>query len=450
VSSTKPSPRRGLRSGRVRLTGAIFDTDGVITRTASVHFAAWKQVFDDVLVELDGSEATLFTDRDYRRYVDGIDRYAGVANFLASRGIEVPRGSGDDPPGHDTVCAIGNLKNEVFVDHLRERGVEAYPGTIRLIEQLRADGVGTAAISASRNCAAVLESADVAGLFDVRVDGVDAAGLGLADKPEPDVFLEAARRLSVGRAGAVVVEDAVAGVEAGRRGGFGVVVGVDRTRHAAELERFADIVVPDLADLEWSGVDLFRSATPSGPLWSLPSALDDSDLPRQIAGRRVAVVLDDDGTLAPITDRPEHAMLPDATRRALVALAELVPVGILSGRGVDDVRRLIGVDGLWYAGSHGVDVLSPDGHRQQFTACAHWDKGQALARVLAAATGQDTSVLPVYVGDDEDAFRAVRANGVAVVVGDDDRATAAHCRLVGPDEVGELLARITALVTVDE
>ena len=398
----------------MRLTGAIFDTDGVITRTASVHFAAWKQVFDDLLVELVGSEARPFVDSDYRRYVDGIDRYDGVANFLTSRGIDLPRGSADDPPGHDTVCAVGNLKNEVFVDHLRNDGVDVYPGTVRLIERLRADDVGIAAVSASRNCAAVLERGGVAGLFDVRVDGLDAADLGLADKPEPDLFLEAARRLGVAPADAAVVEDAVAGVEAGRRGGFGVVVGVDRTRHPTELERYADVVVPDLADLEWSGVGLIRSASPSGPLRSLPSALDDSDLPRQVEGRRVAVVLDGDGTLIPIGDRPAHATLPDATRRSLAALAEVVPVGIISAAvwTTSVARSGWTASGTWVAMDStccrrmGTDSV-------WWTACT-WDNGRAVAWVLADGSGADRSVLPVYVGadeTDEEAFRAIRSNG---------------------------------------
>ena len=513
----------------MRLTGAIFDTDGVITRTASVHQTAWKQVFDDLLRELEGGEASLFTDAEYRKYVDGIDRYQGVANFLASRGVERPRGSAEDPPGHDTYCAIGNLKNDVFLDLLRDRGAEAYAGTVRLIERLRADGVATAAVSASRNCAAVLESADVAGLFDVRVDGLDATELGLADKPEPDLFIEAARRLQVARASTAVVEDAVAGVEAGRRGGFGVVVGVDRTRHAYELERYADVVVPDLADLDWSGISLVRSASPSGPLLTLPSALDDTDVPRQVEGRRLAVFLDYDGTLTPIVDRPEHALLPTANRRALTALATAVPVGIISGRDLDDVRHMVGVEGLWYAGSHGFDVLSPEGHRQQveegrvalpaldrsevdlralvprvegawverkrFAIAVHfravdardvprlkalvatvaeshgglrmtggkkilelrpdvdWDKGRALEWILTTATGEDTTVLPVYVGDDEtdeDAFHVIRSSGVGVVVGDEDRFTAAHCRLDGPDEVGLFLTRLAGWAAADE
>ncbi len=437
----------------MRLTGVIFDTDGVITRTASVHFAAWKRVFDDLLVELGGSEAAPFVDTDYRRYVDGIDRYDGVANFLTSRGIDLPRGSADDPPGHDTVSAIGNLKNEVFVDHVRNDGVEVYAGTVRLIERLRADDVGIAAVSASRNCAAVLEHGGVAGLFDVRVEGLDVARLGLADKPEPDLFLEAARRLGVAPADAAVVEDAVAGVEAGRCGGFGMVVGVDRTRHQTELERYADVVVPDLADLEWSGVALSRSASPSTPLRSLPSALDDSDLPRQVEGRRVAVVLDGDSTLAPIGDQSEDATLPDATRLALTALADVVPVGIISRRGVDDASRMIGVDGLWYLGGHGFEVLSPDGHRARVVDDGRWEIAHAVAWLLDDGMWADRSVLPLYVGADEadeEAFHLIRSTGVAVVVGDDDRGTAAHCRLVDPDEVGAFLVRLTDLVTVDE
>lgn len=527
-SASDPSAPCETLKYDVRLKAAIFDTDGVITRTASVHFAAWKQVFDEVLGSIDGDGFVPFTDDDYRRHVDGIDRYDGVANFLVSRGIHLLRGSAEDPPGHDTVCAVGNLKNVAFLEQVREHGVEPYPGTVRLLHSLRANGVATAAISASRNCAEVLDAADVSGLFDARVDGVDASEMSLAGKPEPDVFLEAARRLGVEPSEAAMVEDAVAGVEAGRRGEFAMIIGVDRTRHPAELERFADVVVPDLADLECTERTLVRSIEPGMPLPWLPFALDDTEVPRQVGGRQIAVFLDYDGTLTPIVDRPEHAVLSAANRRALTDLAAVVPVGIISGRDLEDVRAMVGVDGLWYAGSHGFDVLSPQGQRRRFdeggaaeadfggaeadlrsavseidgvwverkkfAIAIHfraadpadegrlersvrkvaesnpglrmtggkkifelrpdvdWDKGRALEWMLATTTGEDSTVLPVYVGDDEtdeDAFRVIRGSGLAVVVGDEDRHTAAHCRLDDPDQLGEFLTRLVRLVGAD-
>lgn len=205
----------------------IFDTDGVITDTASIHAAAWKRTFDTFLrarADRLGERFCPFTDEDYRQYVDGKPRYNGVWSFLQSRSITLPYGAPDDPPTRDTVCAIGNRKNEDFLQHLAG-GVRAYPSSVEVVRRLRSGGVRTAVISASENAAEVLGAAGVSGLFDTRVDGRDAARLCLAGKPDPDIFLEAARRLGVDPSRAVVVEDALAGVEAGRRGGFGLVVG---------------------------------------------------------------------------------------------------------------------------------------------------------------------------------------------------------------------------------
>jgi len=236
-----------------RLDAVIFDTDGVLTDTASVHAAAWKRLFDEYL---EGRAARLgepfrsFTVDDYLRHVDGRARYDGVAAFLASRDITLPWGDPADPPGRDTVRGLGNAKDRLFVAHLRQHGARAFEGSAELARRLRAAGTRTAVVSASRNMLAVLASAGLSGLFDADVDGVEAARLGLPGKPDPALFLEAARRLGVPPWRAAVVEDALAGVEAGRRGGFGLVVGVDRAGQAAALaERGADVVVAGLGEL---------------------------------------------------------------------------------------------------------------------------------------------------------------------------------------------------------
>lgn len=237
-----------------RLSAVIFDTDGVVTRTATVHAAAWKELFDTYLrrrAESTGTGFAEFTDDDYLRYVDGKARADGVASFLASREIDLPRGEPDDPPSAQTVWGLGNSKNAVFAETVRDRGVEPFESTLDLVRHLRADGLRTAVVSASENCATVLAAAGASDLFDVRVDGLDAAALGLPGKPDPALFLEAAHRLGVEPPAAAVVEDALAGVEAGRRGGFGLVVGVDRGDHAEALAAHgADVVVADLAQLE--------------------------------------------------------------------------------------------------------------------------------------------------------------------------------------------------------
>ena len=240
-----------------RVDAVVFDTDGVLTDTASVHAAAWKRLFDEYLrqrADRLGEPFRPFEEADYLRYVDGKPRYDGVAGFLAARGVALPWGDPSDPPGQETVCGLGNVKNRYFLAHLRAHGVRAFPSSVALVRRLGANGVRTAVVSASRNMRAVLDAAGIRDLFDVEVDGGDTARLGLPGKPDPAVFLEAAGRLGVPPARAVVVEDALAGVEAGRRGGFGVVVGVDRTGQAAELSaRGADLVVDDLGRLDLDG-----------------------------------------------------------------------------------------------------------------------------------------------------------------------------------------------------
>jgi trehalose 6-phosphate phosphatase len=352
----------------ISVDAVIFDMDGVITDTASVHAAAWKRLFDGYLHERADRSGEPFepfdADGDYRRYVDGKPRYDGVRSFLDSRGIEIPWGDAADRPELETVCGLGNRKNGYFLDHLREHGAEPYPSTVELIRELRASGVATAAISASRNMVEVLEAAGVLDLFDVMVDGVVADDLGLPGKPDPAVFREAARRLGVEPGRAVVVEDALAGVQAGRRGGFGLVIGVDRTGHPDDLSAAgADVVVSDLAELELDAAEV--PARRPG-IRDLPVALDHGlDLREALSERRPVVFLDYDGTLTPIVERPEDATLPARTRDAIERLATLAPVAILSGRDLADVRRMVGVEGISYAGSHGFDLLRPDGSGHQ-------------------------------------------------------------------------------------
>jgi len=236
------------------MEAVIFDLDGVVTRTAEVHAEAWKRLFDEYLAARGrrlGERFEPFDRRsDYLRFVDGKPRYEGVASFLASRGIELPLGSPDDLDERETVCGLGNRKNRYFQETLERTGAAPYPTTIELIARLRKRGVRTAIVSSSRNCVAVLEAAAIRELFDVKVDGLDAAELGLAGKPDPALFLEAARLLDVEPADAAVVEDAISGVEAGRRGHFGLVIGLDRAgQHEALVAAGADLVVADLGEV---------------------------------------------------------------------------------------------------------------------------------------------------------------------------------------------------------
>ncbi|MFI8091209.1 HAD family hydrolase [Streptomyces sp. NPDC086080] len=232
------------------ILACLFDLDGVVTRTAVVHAAAWKELFDAFLRERDGDAFRPFTAADYDEYVDGRPRADGVRTFLASRGITLPAGAPDDPPGARTVHGLGNHKNELLLAKIRTEGVAAYDGTLRYIEAVRARGLRTAIVSSSANCRDVLRSIGAENLFDVRIDGVVAAERGLPGKPEPDTFLAAARELGVPPSRAAVFEDALAGMDAGRAGRFGYVVGVDRVGQSDALfAHGADRVVTDLAEL---------------------------------------------------------------------------------------------------------------------------------------------------------------------------------------------------------
>jgi trehalose-phosphatase len=517
VSETKVKLSRG------DLDAVIFDLDGVITDTASVHLAAWKRLFDDYLrerAEETGDRFEEFTPEDYRRYVDGKPRYDGVRAFLASRGIELPEGDPSDPPGTATVCGLGNTKNERFLATLREDGIEVFESTVTLVRDLQAAGLHTAIISASKNAGPVLEAAGLGDLFEVRVDGLEQARLRFPGKPDPSVFLIAAERLASEPSRAAIVEDALAGVEAGRKGGFRLVIGVDRTGDAEGLMKAgADVVVSDLSE-----VSLEESEPQMG---ELPSALDRGDeIESRLAGRSVVVFLDYDGTLSPIVDHPEMAVLPEGTRAALQRLAESCTVAIVSGRDLEDVRKRADVPGVLFAGSHGFEIVGPDGslteyeearrflpsldaaeaelrdalseidgvevERKRYAIAVHyrradpssvaeveraardvsgrhrelrvsggkkvfelrpdieWHKGKAVGWLLDAL-GLGDEAVPVYVGDDvtdEDAFRELRGRGVGVIVlGEDERSTAADYSLRDTDEVRTFLERLADVVS---
>ena len=240
------------------ITTCLFDLDGVLTQTAKIHAQAWKQMFDDFLREWAERNGEPFQEfdrpTDYDEYVDGKPRLDGVRSFLESRGIELPMGSPTDPAEAETVHALGTRKNDLVLELIRQQGVEPYEGSVRFAEAARDRGMRRAVVSSSTNCEDVLVAAGIDHLFEARIDGVVAEREQLAGKPAPDTFLAGARLLGAEPAEAVVFEDALAGVEAGRAGEFGWVVGVDRSGQAEALRnRGADVVVQDLAELLDSG-----------------------------------------------------------------------------------------------------------------------------------------------------------------------------------------------------
>lgn len=236
------------------ISACLFDLDGVLTQTAKVHAEAWKQTFDEYLRRRAdrGDEPFREFDKisDYDEYVDGRPRYDGVRSFLASRQIKLPEGDPTDLPSKETICGIGNRKNDLVLRLIAERGVEPYDGSVAYVKAARQQGLRRAVVSSSANCKDILVAAGIDELFEVRIDGIVADEQHLRGKPAPDTFLAGARALGVEPARAVVFEDALAGVQAGREGGFGYVVGVDRVGQAAALrEHGASVVVTDLGEL---------------------------------------------------------------------------------------------------------------------------------------------------------------------------------------------------------
>lgn len=360
----------------------IFDMDGVITKTALVHARAWKKTFDEYMKKREeehGEPFREFThDDDYLPYVDGKPRYKGVQSFLESRGIELPFGDTEDKGDKETICGLGNRKNELFREVLEEDGVQRYEPMIEFIEEVKSHGVKVGVASSSKNCELILEKAEALDLFETRVDGVVSEELGLEGKPEGDIFVTAARNLGVEPAKSIVVEDATSGVAAGRNGGFGLVLGLARKDNVdALLSGGADIVMKDLSYMKidwlerwflrkpqhllfrWDEIDNltkvqlweFRDDVPIylNPYYLRPG--------RDIFEKEKTVFfLDYDGTLTPIVDRPQDAVISEQMKKTVEKLASKFRVSIVSGRFREDVEGLLGIQDLLYAGSHGFDI----------------------------------------------------------------------------------------------
>jgi alpha,alpha-trehalase len=355
-----PEARPGQLS-RSRIDAVLFDLDGVVTDTATLHAAAWKQAFDDLLRSKYGAGFEPFDrDSDYRRYVDGRPRLEGIRSFLAARHIDLPE---SEPSTADasalTITALGEHKQALFRQLLQEHGVRVRGNSVRLIRLLRRLGYRIAVVTASRNAGLVLHTAGLDSLFDARLDGELAAQLGLAGKPRPDTFLHAAQLLGALPARTAVVEDALAGLEAASAGGFGLVVALQqRGQEAAALAAGADLVVPDL--LEWRVAEVAVSASAA----SLPSAMTLlTELPPRFKSEPPLLLLDYDGTLAAIAPRPEQALLEAGMRASVAGLAARCPVAIVSGRDLPVLKQLVGLPALAYAGDHGLDLVAADGQR---------------------------------------------------------------------------------------
>ena len=392
----------------------IFHLDGLVADTASIEAAAWKTTFDDYLARRPANENedhSPFADDDYRRHVDNRPRLDGVADFLASRRIFLPRGAQEDT-FEETMCGLGNRMHNVFLDLLDE-AVPALESTVDLLRELQEAGLAAGLYTPSRNWHRVLRAADIENLFAVHVDGGIAGGLARDGRPESAVFFEIARRLAANPSRSVLVVDAEAAVEAGREGGFAVVIGVKRTGGADQLLACGvDVVVDDLSHVEIRKGDKHVA--------QLPDALNSyGQLVGVIAGRKPFVCLDYDGTLSEIVSDPDAATLVDGAAEALEHLVALHPVAILSGRDLGDIRDRVGISGIWYAGSHGFELIGPDGTYHQ--------NDVAVAALPALETAA------VELRDDLEPIPGVRVEHKRFAV-------AVHYRNVAAEHVAEVAA----------
>lgn len=467
----------------------IFDLDGVITKTQELHAKAWKKTFDDFLKERAGGTSFLPFDesKDYLKYVDGKSREDGIRSFLASRDIK------------DTECVeiLGDSKNSYFLE-LVSKGVDTYKSSIELLLKLNNLGFLTAVVSSSKNCSSILRLAEINSYFNVTVDGLDLQNLDLKGKPEPDLFLEAAKRLGVRPSRSIVIEDAVAGVKAGKNGKFAKVIGVNRGRHSKELKKAgADLVVDDLAEIDIEA-----------DVKQLPSALQSfTKIENKFKDKEVVLFFDYDGTLTPIVPHPKDANLSVEMKNILVKLSNQCILSIISGRGLNDIKSRVGIKGVYYSGSHGYEIEGPsikmeyqpalefvalfdelerelnkilssvEGvlvERKKFSIALHyrnvansdigvvekaadnavkkypklrksygkklyelqpnleWNKGKAVEWLMEELHIEKNGSKIFYIGDDitdEDAFSAIKTNGIGILVGDEARTTAAQYKL---------------------
>lgn len=340
------------------IDAAILDMDGVITNTATVHEKAWRQMFDAYLSSK-SEDFKPFSREDYLKYVDGKPRYEGVESFLKSRKISIPYGKTTDKEGAETICGLGNKKNRMFVEIIEKEGVDVFTENIEQIKAWRAHGIKTAVISSSKNCKTILTKAGVLDLFDARVDGEISEKRNIKGKPEPQIFMEAAKEMGTKKSNVIVIEDAISGVRAGRKGNFGMVFGINPEGKKKELlQNGADLVVKSLKEVN------IYSGSYETPYFTqhLPSAMAyRSEIYDKALHKKVALFFDYDGTLTPIVKQPEDAVLSENMKEALRALTLHFPVAVVSGRDLRDVQQLVQLDNVYYAGSHGYHIEGPNG-----------------------------------------------------------------------------------------
>ena len=345
---------------RERFSAVIFNLDGVVTRINEIHIEAWKRLFDEFLLErspLEGEDLRTFhAELDYRKYVEGRPRNVGVKHVLSSRHIELPLGEADDPPHYTTVHGLGNRKKLIFNELLEQQDPLVFGCAVALIHRLRNEGFKTAIVTASEHCDMILEKAELSDRFDARIDGIESERLDLGSKPDPYVLWEVARRLEIDPEQIVVIEDSIVGVTASSRGRFGLTIGIDDgEQRQLMLDHGADHVLEDLCRLHIDGASEDEELSP-------PVLAEMELISNQLADKRPVLFLNYGGTLTPNIRKTKDAELSKKVRRALQKAAQLMPVTIVSGRDVKELRDRVDLPELIYAGSYGLEILGQDLH----------------------------------------------------------------------------------------
>lgn len=341
------------------IKAVLCDLDGVLTRTASLHARAWKQLFDGLLHRMAvdcGIEFKAFDiAKDYPALVDGKPRLEGIRSYLKAYKIAIPEGKTGDSAEVLSVQGLAKKKNELFHDLLAEEGVEKFDASIAALRDWKARGMRLAVVSSSKNCRPVLKAAGISSLFEVIVDGSDAEQEKLKGKPYPHTFLYAAKLLEMPPEDCAVVEDAAAGIEAAVKGNFGLAVGIKNENNFDLLQKAkAGCVLQNLGEISYTGKSL-RFPVTHDKLKKFSTAW----LSKTFKRKRPVFFWDYDGTLTPIAAHPEDALLPPPVREKLLLLSSLAPVTIISGRDMVDVKALVGIDDIFYAGSHGFEIEGP-------------------------------------------------------------------------------------------
>lgn len=331
----------------LNFSGVVFDLDGVITRTANVHAHAWKATFD-LFLKSYNNQAPFDLENDYLKYVDGKPRLDGIRSFLASRDINLPQ-TLKKKTGLESVEGIAKQKNKLFLEILEKESVDIYDSTVEWIKSLRKQQIKIGLISSSKNCRPIIQRARISHLFDVIIDGTDAEREDIAGKPAPDMFLRAADLLGLNPKQMILVEDAISGVEAGKKGKFALVIGLNRGNQKTALAKNgADLVVSDLSSLN------LNRLTPKNALNQM------DEIKKLCRTKKPAFFFDYDGTLTPIAPHPSQALLSEEMRTLLNTLSKQYIVAIISGRDRQNVEQHVGISHLFYAGNHGFDIAGPE------------------------------------------------------------------------------------------